>query len=159
MGSEDIDSLCANMTLMEKEGPVLRLEEGLKSAAGMQRLALSLVGKSVEDRCRILARGPWIFDGALILLEEPSGKRGIENMVFNYSEFWVQIHRVPLLCMTKEIGHFLGSMVGVVKEIDVSASRECSCDFLRVTVVIDITKPLQWCLRVDVMGDGDDFAI
>ncbi|KAK3220215.1 hypothetical protein Dsin_014185 [Dipteronia sinensis] len=158
MGSEDIDSLCANMTLMEKEGPVLRLEEGLKSAAGMQRLALSLVGKVITNKM-VNTRGPWIFDGALIVLEEPSGKRGIENMVFNYSEFWVQIHRVPLLCMTKEIGHFLGSMVGVVKEIDVSASRECSYDFLRVTVVIDITKPLQWCLRVDVMGDGDDFAI
>ncbi|TXG58006.1 hypothetical protein EZV62_015835 [Acer yangbiense] len=68
----------------------------------------------------------------------------------------VQIHRVSLLCMTKEIGHFLGSMVGVVKEVDVEVSGECSRDFLRVRVVVDIAKPLRRCLRVDVIGDGEE---
>ncbi|KAK3205549.1 hypothetical protein Dsin_019595 [Dipteronia sinensis] len=148
IGSEDIAKLCANLTLLEIEGPVLRLQDGLK-AAGLRRLALSLVGKvltnrlvncevfigvlrkiwrvkegveiefvsnniftfqfkSVEDRRRILAGGPWTFDGALIVLEAPTGKGDIKKMNFNHTEFWVQIHRVPLLCMTKEIGHFLG---------------------------------------------------
>ncbi|KAK1562353.1 hypothetical protein Q3G72_010611 [Acer saccharum] len=109
MGFEEIAKLCANMNLMEKERPVLRLKEGLKSV-GMQMLALILVGK---------------------------------------------IHRVSLLCMTKEIRHFLGSMVGMVKEVDVGVSGECSRDFLRVRVVIDIAKPLRRCVRVDVMGDGE----
>ncbi|KAK3211310.1 hypothetical protein Dsin_016016 [Dipteronia sinensis] len=140
MGSEEIGNLCANLTLRKKDEHVLHLQEGLK-LVGMQRLVLSLVGKvltnkmSMEDWCRILAGGPWTFDGALIVLEEPSGKRDIDNMRFSCSEFWVQIHRVPLLCMTREIGHFLGSMVGVVKEVDVGISRECSGDYLWVRMV------------------------
>ncbi|KAK3230846.1 hypothetical protein Dsin_002727 [Dipteronia sinensis] len=75
-------------------------------------------------------------------------------MIFPYSEFWVQIHRVPLLCMTKEIGHFLGGMVGVVSEEDVSG--ECVGEFLSVRVNVDVSKPLRRCLRVDILGDGEE---
>ncbi|KAK3218914.1 hypothetical protein Dsin_012884 [Dipteronia sinensis] len=38
---------------------------------------------------------PWTFDDALIVLLELTGKGTIEDLRFNYSEFWVQIHRVP----------------------------------------------------------------
>ncbi|KAK3182772.1 hypothetical protein Dsin_030058 [Dipteronia sinensis] len=171
MGHDEIAKLCANMTLMEKEWPVLRLQDDLKMA-GMQRLALSRVSKVLtnklvninvfigllkkiwqceEDRCRVMAGGPWTFDGALIVLVEPSGKGNIANMSFQSSEFWVQIHGVPMLCMTKEIGQFLGRMVGLVKEVDVRLSGECSGDFLRIRVAVDVKKPFRRCLRVDVL--------
>ncbi|TXG69352.1 hypothetical protein EZV62_004287 [Acer yangbiense] len=150
MNSEEIARLCANMTLREKDDLVQSLQSELRTA-GIQRMALSLVGKvltnkmvnreafmgligriwrveegleielvkhnvfkfqfySAIDRCRVLECGPWTFDGALIVLEEPSGKGVVDKMRFNYSEFWVQIHYVPLVCKTKEIGHFLGDL-------------------------------------------------
>ncbi|KAK3225783.1 hypothetical protein Dsin_005645 [Dipteronia sinensis] len=167
MGSEDIAKLCANLTLLETEGQLICLRDGLK-AAGLKRLALSLVGKvltnklvnyefkSMEDRRRILAGGPWTFGGALIILEEPTGKGDIEKMSFSTTEFWVQTHRVSLLCITKEIGHFLGGMVGVVMDMDVGTLGDCSGEFLRVRVTVDIAKPLRGCLRVDVLGDGEE---
>ncbi|TXG57544.1 hypothetical protein EZV62_015373 [Acer yangbiense] len=196
MGLDDITKLCKNIARLETEGPVQRLQEGLKSA-GLERLSLSLVGKVItnklvnssifrdvfrkiwwtkgrveieaasnnvftfqfekaEDRCRILAGGPWTFDGALIVLEKPIGKGDVQDMSFSWAEFWVQIYQVPLLCMTKEIGQFLGSMVGVVKDVDVGLTGECSGDFLRVRVVVDISKPLRRCIRVDVMGDEEE---
>ncbi|KAK1550725.1 hypothetical protein Q3G72_023708 [Acer saccharum] len=49
MGPEEIARLCVNMTLLEKEGPVRRLQDGLK-IAGMQGLALSLVGKVLTNK-------------------------------------------------------------------------------------------------------------
>ncbi|TXG48328.1 hypothetical protein EZV62_027622 [Acer yangbiense] len=49
MSSEDITRLCANMSLLEKEGPVQRPRVGLKKA-GAQRLALCLVGKVLNNK-------------------------------------------------------------------------------------------------------------
>ncbi|KAK3218313.1 hypothetical protein Dsin_012283 [Dipteronia sinensis] len=79
--------------------------------------------QNLEDWRRILTGGLWSFDNFLIVLVEPSGNRDIVNMKFNKAAFWVQIHNVPLLCMTKRIGQFLGSMIGDVEEIDEGASE------------------------------------
>ncbi|KAK3204425.1 hypothetical protein Dsin_018471 [Dipteronia sinensis] len=44
---------------------------------------------SVDDQIHVMASGPWAFDDALIVLEEPSGKEDVENMCFLHAEFWV----------------------------------------------------------------------
>ncbi|KAK2662642.1 hypothetical protein Ddye_001216 [Dipteronia dyeriana] len=111
---------------------------------------------SEDDRMQVLAGSPWTFDGALIVLEKPTGKGDIWSMKFDMAEFLVQIHQVSLLCMSKDIGCFLGSMVGEVKEVDVGDTVECSGEFLRVRINMNIGKPLRRCLRVDAMGDGEE---
>ncbi|KAK3221492.1 hypothetical protein Dsin_008517 [Dipteronia sinensis] len=126
MGLEDISKLCERLSILDGEGPVQRLNVELKKT-GANRLGLSLVGVEVEnvahnvftfhfmcveDRRQVLVGGPWTVDGALIVLLEPSGMGEIESLKFNHAEFWVQIHRVPLLCITKDIGSFLGSLIG-----------------------------------------------
>ncbi|KAK3227100.1 hypothetical protein Dsin_006962 [Dipteronia sinensis] len=50
--------------------------------------------------------------------------------------------------MSKEIGKFLGEVV----DIDVGASRDCLGKYLRVRVVISISKPLKRFLQVDLTG-------
>ncbi|TXG51581.1 hypothetical protein EZV62_024105 [Acer yangbiense] len=73
MGPEEIAKLCANLNLLETEG---------------------------QECCRPnpdpVGR-PWSFDGALIVLEEP----------------------------TRDIGVVLDGMVGIVKDVDVGESGEC----------------------------------
>ncbi|KAK2662546.1 hypothetical protein Ddye_001120 [Dipteronia dyeriana] len=110
--------------------------------------------QNLGDRMRILAGGPWNFNYYLLVLEEPQGKVDMLNMRFNRAKFWVQIHSVPLLCMTKRISEFRGSIIGDVMEIDEGASGVCHRKFLRVRVIIDNDKPLRRCLHVDVLGDG-----
>ncbi|TXG70236.1 hypothetical protein EZV62_005171 [Acer yangbiense] len=68
------------------------------------------------DKRMVIAGGPWSFDNALIIFEEPKGRREIRDMQFKLAEFWVQLHNVPMLCMTAEIGRFLGSIIGNVVE-------------------------------------------
>ncbi|KAL5837565.1 hypothetical protein ACOSQ3_014734 [Xanthoceras sorbifolium] len=60
------------------------------------------------DRGRIQAVGPYCFDKSLIVLTEPNEQGMIYNMNFDRVEFWVQIHNIPLLCMNKKVGIFLG---------------------------------------------------
>ncbi|KAK3213214.1 hypothetical protein Dsin_017920 [Dipteronia sinensis] len=69
-------------------------------------------------------------------------------------DFWVQIHSIPLLCMTQEIGAFLRRMIGEVREVEIRSATEGSCRYLRVKATVDTGQPLQRCLRVDLLGNG-----
>ncbi|KAK3226704.1 hypothetical protein Dsin_006566 [Dipteronia sinensis] len=87
------------------------------------------------DRKRVIARGPWSFDNFLLALEEPKGlsDSDIAKMQFNCVEFWIQIHKAPLMCMNKEMVIFLGKQIGVLKAIDLGESGDCWGEYLRVT--------------------------
>ncbi|KAL5779625.1 hypothetical protein ACOSQ2_010362 [Xanthoceras sorbifolium] len=110
--------------------------------------------RNLADRKRILAGGPWNFDNSLLVLEEPSGIGDIGSMSFSLIEFWIQIHNVPLVCMTREIGLFLGSQIGAVCEVDLGTTGDCAGKFLRLRIRIDVSKPLRRCIRVDLDGSG-----
>ncbi|KAL5789623.1 hypothetical protein ACOSQ2_004511 [Xanthoceras sorbifolium] len=68
-------------------------------------------------------------------------------MKFERVMFWVQIHNAPLLCMTRDIGTFLGGLIGDMVELDTRLGSECFGKYLRVRVWVDITKPLKRFLR------------
>ncbi|KAK3184761.1 hypothetical protein Dsin_032047 [Dipteronia sinensis] len=157
MNLEDIARRYATMSLVEKERPVQCLKDDLKMGVEIEIVKNNFFlfhFKTGEDRCWVLAGGPWTFDGDLIMLEMPTGRGEIENMRFNLADFWVQIHCVPLLCMTKEIGQFLEDFVGNVLEVDMDASGDWVGKFLRIRILLDVEKPLRRWLRVDVMRDG-----
>ncbi|TXG72024.1 hypothetical protein EZV62_000603 [Acer yangbiense] len=171
MGAEEIDKLYASMSLTEREGPVRRLQadEGflftdcgdLEGPRGVEIEVIStniyaFHFQSFDDRKRVLMGGPWSFDGALIVLEEPEGKGAINSLLFNSVDFWVQISNVPMICMTKDIGKFLGSIIGEVREVDVGPLGDCLGKFMRVRVAVEVDTPLRRFLRVDVLGDGEE---
>ncbi|KAK2634346.1 hypothetical protein Ddye_029138 [Dipteronia dyeriana] len=85
--------------------------------------------KKGDDRNRILSGNPWSFYDALIVL-------------------------IPLICITRDIGWFLGEMIGEVNDLDGGSTGDCVGNFMRVRVRVAIDKPLRRCLRVDVLGDG-----
>ncbi|KAL5797702.1 hypothetical protein ACOSQ2_002522 [Xanthoceras sorbifolium] len=100
------------------------------------------------DKNRVLAGGPWNFDNSLLILEGPRGWGDISKMSFSKADFWIQIHNVPLLCMTRNIGLQLGAKIGKVKDMDVGASGDCTGKFLRVRVEVDVCQPLKRGLRI-----------
>ncbi|KAL5826821.1 hypothetical protein ACOSQ3_018661 [Xanthoceras sorbifolium] len=56
--------------------------------------------------------------------------------------------------MTKAIGCFLDALIGDVVDLDVGASGDCCGKYIRVRVVVDITKPLKRFLKVKLLN-GD----
>ncbi|TXG52995.1 hypothetical protein EZV62_022164 [Acer yangbiense] len=86
-------------------------------------------------------------------MEKPEGKGSIDSLSFNQADFWIQIHQIPLLCMTKDIGRFLGGMIGEVLDVEGGASGDCVGKFMRVRVRVNISGSLKRCLRVDILGD------
>ncbi|KAL5808299.1 hypothetical protein ACOSQ3_028990 [Xanthoceras sorbifolium] len=108
------------------------------------------------DRLRVLHGGPWSFDGSLLILEVWNDVGEISQLAFQHTKFWVQIHNIPMLCMTKEIGRFLGNQIGEVREIDDGASGDCMGKFIRVRVLVDIAKLLQRFLKVNMGRAGKE---
>lgn len=105
-----------------------------------------------EDKRRILIRGPWHYDNALIVMEEPRGLGVLPDLKFDKSTFWVQFHNIPIVCMTKETALFLGKKVGKVKEIDLGKNGDCLRKFIRGRVEVDVSKPLERGIFLDVRG-------
>lgn len=56
---------------------------------------------SKSDRKRVLTGSPWCFDKTLIVLSESKGIGELSKLDFSFTSFWVQIHNIPIFCMTK----------------------------------------------------------
>ncbi|XP_050222146.1 uncharacterized protein LOC126672240 [Mercurialis annua] len=110
--------------------------------------------ESLEDRRRIMGGGPWRFQELLIVLEAPTGLGNYSTMKFDKTSFWVQIHNLPLMGMTREAGLSLGAQIGEVEEVDPGATGDCLGKYLRVRVKMDITKPLKRGLKVKLEAEG-----
>ncbi|TXG66785.1 hypothetical protein EZV62_008060 [Acer yangbiense] len=102
------------------------------------------------DRFRVLAGGPWSFDNCLIVLEKLKGVGDIARLPFDRVVFWIQIINAPLICMTKEMGEYIGSCVEELVDIDMGVTGECFGKYMRLRVAIDISKPLKRFLRLEL---------
>ncbi|KAK2656064.1 hypothetical protein Ddye_009116 [Dipteronia dyeriana] len=65
----------------------------------------------------------------------------------------VQIHSLPLLCLIKDIGSFLGSMIGEVSDVDTSLTSDGSDSFLHVRVKVPVNETLRRSIKVDLIGN------
>lgn len=108
---------------------------------------------SEADKKRVFNGGPWHFDRALMVLQEPKGIGSIKKQSFSHVSFWIQIHNVPLMCMDTSIIRELGSRVGKVEDIGMDAQGECFGEFVRIRVSVNITKPLK---KLIVLKQEDD---
>lgn len=86
---------------------------------------------------------------------------GARKQDFSQVEFWVQIHKVPIMCMNNETVIALGESIGRVKEVETDSSGECIGKFVTLRISVDITKPLKKVVvltqdDVDYGGVNDD---
>ncbi|CAL9013385.1 unnamed protein product, partial [Prunus brigantina] len=95
------------------------------------------------DRQKVLRGGPWNFDKALVLLETPDGSVAPSKMILNYADFWVQVHNVPLSCMSTNMGRQIGNSFGRCLDVMEGMDGECLGKFLRIRVSVDVSKPLR----------------
>jgi hypothetical protein len=95
------------------------------------------------DERRLLEGRPWSFDRQILVMNELDGSTPPSQMKFTISPFWVQIHDMPLVCMTKGVGVKIGESLGKLEDVDVAGDGAGWGRCLRIRVSIDITKPLE----------------
>ncbi|XP_042952130.1 uncharacterized protein At4g02000-like [Carya illinoinensis] len=102
----------------------------------------TLVFDNVDDKMRVWAGRPWLFDNQLLVLKEYVGDTPLKQVDFNSESFWVRFHNMPLSCMTEKRGEQIGSSVGKVEKVDVQEDGSGWGCYLRVQIHMDITQPM-----------------
>jgi len=95
------------------------------------------------DKKRVQEGTPWLFDRSVLVLKEVEENIPLLQMDFSISPFWIQIHDLPLGCMTREVGYKIGASIGRVEDVRVPGDGGVWSRGLRVRVQVDITKPLE----------------
>ena len=96
-----------------------------------------------DKKHRVLARRPWSFNRQILVLNEFDGQCPPLQMAFMNSPIWIQVHDMPLLCMTKGIGAKIGASLGVLEVVDVAGDGVGWGRCLRIRISIDLSKPLE----------------
>jgi hypothetical protein len=96
-----------------------------------------------EDKKRVMAGRPWSFDRQIIVLNDFDGRVPTSQIDFSTSPFWIQVHDMPLLCMTKGVGTKIGNSLGTLHDVDVAGDGVGWGRCLRIRVTIDLTNPIE----------------
>lgn len=74
----------------------------------------------VDDKRRVMEGRPWSFDRQALILNDFDGNTPLSLMQFNLAPIWVQVHDMPLLCMTRGVGVKIGESLGNLEAVDIS---------------------------------------
>lgn len=95
------------------------------------------------DKRRVLEGRPWLFDRYILVLNDFDDSIALASMDFRFSPFWVQVHELPLICMSEVLGQKIGSSLGEFIAADVAGDGGGWGRCLRIRVNLDLTKPLE----------------
>lgn len=104
------------------------------------------------DKRRILEGCPWSFDRQILVLNEFDGSTPPSQMQFTHSPFWVQVHDMPLLCMTKIVATKIGESMGKLEDVDMAGNRASWGRWLRIQVKLNLRQPLEIGRALLLMG-------
>lgn len=96
-----------------------------------------------RDMQTILKKGPWYFDNNLLILNTLPDNTPAQSVPLLSVSFWVRIHDVPVGFMTERVGKDLGNFIGEFLEYDVKNSANHLRSYMRIRVLLDVSKPLK----------------
>ena len=114
--------------------PLWRAKNGFKiQRFGEHKLLFTFENK--EDVDRIIMSEPWSFDKHLIVMQRYDSDRPLQDIKFDRTTLWVQVHGLPLKYMNFEAGTKICEVVGEV--IQPSNTRLFDAeDFIRIKVSV-----------------------
>ena len=98
--------------------------------------------QSKDDMEKVLLLSPWSFDKYLLLLHKLVRGAAVKDVKFDRSPFWIQIHGLPTMCQTKEVGMRVGATLGEVEKVDANEKGFCLGSYLCIRVSLDVSMPL-----------------
>ncbi|XP_019191313.1 PREDICTED: nucleolin-like [Ipomoea nil] len=107
------------------------------------------------DLKRVMEDGPWCFDQSLLVLHRMQPSELPKDIPLCKAEFWVQVHKLPIGLFRENIAKAIGDYLGTFIRADRNNFDGSWKSFLRVRVLLDITKPLR--RRVKLRKGGGDW--
>ena len=78
-----------------------------------------------SDLEKVLLQEPWSFDRHLVVLQKYDATSPMEQVDFLKSSFWIQIHNLPLTCLTPDVAMEIGESLGDVRSEERRVGKEC----------------------------------
>ncbi|TXG63485.1 hypothetical protein EZV62_010479 [Acer yangbiense] len=151
MNPNEISRLCAELSIHGEEEKLWSVQDTITKAAE-KKLDLCLVGKILSPKhvnretFRVVIPRIWQTKVDIELARVGD----IERLPFDRVVFWLQIINKPFICMTKEMGEFIGRCLGDLVDIDVGVTSECFGKYMRLRVTIDVSKLLKRFLGLEL---------
>ena len=109
------------------------------------------------DFQRILKKGPWYFDNHLLVLDILLENGKPDQAVLNSVPFWIQVHDIPSGYMTEKTGKDIRNYIGEFLEYDAKNNSNYLRAYMRIRVLLDITKPLKRQKKIKKQGGDSSF--
>ena len=90
---------------------------------------------------RILEGEPWMFDKHLVVMNRYENKSTLQDIKFEKTKLWVQLHGIPIKYMTIEAARKIGCVLGEVFA-PTNPKLFDGGHFIRIQVSIDLSLPL-----------------
>ena len=135
--------------------PLWRSKNGFKVKNMGNHIVLFIFDSKLEVDT-ILENEPWSFDKHLMALQRYDKDTPVEELQFNLTTFWVQVHDIPVRFMNQKVADGICSYVGTV--IKKSKAEGEGGSFMRVRVRLDITIPLSRGRKVS-LGRGKELWV
>ena len=141
-----------NMEVLAKTfNPLWRTKNGFKiQSFGDHKFLFSFDSREEVDR--ILEGEPWTFDKHLVVMSRYESESSLQDVRFEKTKLWVQLHGIPVKFMTVEAAKKIGSVLGEVFAPTVPKIFDGG-HFIRIQASIDLSLPL--CRgRLISVGEG-----
>ncbi|XP_050212808.1 uncharacterized protein LOC126664459 [Mercurialis annua] len=106
------------------------------------------------DIRRVEENGPWSFENNLLVLKRFGPYDSPTNIAIHTTEFWIQIHNLPMDFMSEAIVCTIGNYIGSFVLLDPNNFTGVWRSFCRIRVTIDVRKPLKQGMKLKQQG-GD----
>lgn len=97
--------------------------------------------RNIRNMNRISKGGPWSFDDALLLFDEPKGNCNI--IAFRYVSFWIHFHNLPRVCFCRKYAEVLGNAISIIERADTDEYGKMEGETLRLKIIIDVNEPIK----------------
>ena len=111
-----------------------------------------------EDVARVMQGKPWSFNKHLVALKLVEKNTSIQNVIFDKTSFWIQVHDILIRSATMDMAKEIVSLAGEVVEDVVNEGQQDKYNFMRIRVTIDLTKPLCRGQRITTARGGDGWV-
>lgn len=106
------------------------------------------------DLQRILRKGPWYFDNHLLILDTIPENTNPNLVALQTVPFWIQVHDLPAGYMSEKVGIDIANSIGQFIEYDAKNGSNYLRQFMKIRVLLDVTKPLKRMKKIKMHGGG-----